>query len=179
LKGVSSEDLLLIGKVIRPHGLNGLIRITSYAQSAESFLKAGIVFLKSDRGKISGYKIKALTPYKNVFFMKLDGISSLENAEKYRGAEILIRKDALKAESEDEYFWFQLIGLEAYVDSGRFIGVLQEIINTGSNDIYVIRDGDKELLVPALHGIILNIDLENKRLIIADNIEGLFDLNEV
>jgi len=168
-----------MGKVIKPHGLTGLLRISSYGESEESFLRAGTVFFKSDQETVSGYEIISIAPYKNVFFMRLKGISSLEDAERYRGAEIFIRKDALKRKNEDEYFWFELIGLDVFLNSGRFVGILKEIINTGSNDIYIVKKDNKEFLIPALHGTVLKIDLKNKRLIIADNIDGLFDTNEV
>lgn len=174
-----SENLLLIGKVIRPHGLNGLLRILSYALSKETFLKAGTVLLKSDQAGLSEYRVISINAHKNALLLKLNGISSLEDAERYRGAEILIRKDTLRRENEDEYFWFELIGLKVFLNSGRFIGILKEIINTGSNDIYVVKEGNKEFLIPALHGVVLKIDLENKRMIIADNIDGLLDTNEV
>ncbi len=179
MNGAYSENLLPVGKVIRPHGLNGLLRILSYAGSEATFLKAGTVLLKSDQEGLIEYKIISINAHKNAFLMKVEGISSLEDAEKYRGAEILIRKDTLRRENEDEYFWFELIGLEVYLDTGRFIGTLQEIINTVSNDIYVVKEGNKEILVPALHGVVLKIDLENKRMIIAGDIDGLLNTDEV
>jgi 16S rRNA processing protein RimM len=179
LNEASSENLLLIGKVIRPHGLNGLLRILSYAGSEETFLQAKTVFFKSDRAGLTEYRVISINAHKNAYLMKVDGVESLEDAEIFRGAEILIRKDTLRRESDDEYFWFELIGLEVYLESGRFIGTLKEIINTVSNDIYVVKEGDKEILVPALQGVVLKIDLENKRMIIAGNIEGLLDTDEV
>ena len=179
MNGASSENLLLVGKVIRSHGLNGLLRILSYSGSEDTFLKAGIVLLKSDQIGLSEHKLISIKAHKNSFLMKLDGISSLEDAERYRGAEILIRKDTLRRDSDDEYFWFELIGLEVFLDTGRVIGTLQEIINTGSNDIYVVKHGNKEHMIPALHGVVLKIDLENKTMIIAGNIDGLLDIDEV
>lgn len=174
----SPEDLLLVGKVIRPHGLAGLIRIWSYAQTEESFLNAGTVFLKSDRDEIQEYRILTVKPHGTVFLMELDGLTSLEDAKRFRGAEILIRKDSLRCESEDEYFWFELIGLKVYLNTGRYIGILRDILETGSNDIYVVREGDAEFLIPAIHEVVEEIDLENKKMIIAE-MEGLLDLNEV
>jgi len=175
LNKVFSENLLLIGKVIRPHGVKGLLKILSYADSGETFLKAETVLLKSDQVGSSEYKLISITPCNKAFLMKLDGIDSLEEAERYRGAEILIRKDTLRRESGDEFFWFEIIGLEVFLDSGLFIGTLQEIINTGSNDIYVVKHGNKEFMIPALHGVVLKIDLENKIMIIAGNIDGLLE----
>ncbi|MFC1534534.1 ribosome maturation factor RimM [Thermodesulfobacteriota bacterium] len=175
---ISPENLLLVGKVIRPHGLDGLLRIWSYAQSEESFLNAGTVFLKSDQQELFEYQVISVKPHKKFFLMRLKGLNSLEDAERYSGAKILINKDFLKRESEDEYFWFELIGLQVYLNSGRHIGTLKDIITTGSNDIYVIREGDAEFLIPAIHEVVEEIDLENKRMIISET-EGLFELDEV
>ena len=86
------ENLLLIGKIARPHGLDGLLRIRSYAQSEESFLNAGTVFLRRVSGELHDYKVISVKPHKNIFLMKLEGLSSLEDAERNRGAMILIRK---------------------------------------------------------------------------------------
>ena len=174
----SPDNLLKIGKVIRPHGLEGLLRIWSYAQSEESFLEAGTILLKSDRGKIHEYKVLSVRSHKNIFLMRLEGLNSLDEAEKFRGAEILIRKDSLDRNGVNEYFWFELIGLKVYLNTGRYMGRLQEIIATGSNDIYVVREGEKEFLIPAIHDVVEEIDLKNKKMII-DEMEGLFELNEV
>jgi 16S rRNA processing protein RimM len=178
LSKVSSENLLLVGKVIRPHGLDGSLRIRSYAQSAESFLDAGNVFLKSDKDEMCECKVSSVKPYKNVFLMRLEGLQSLEEAERYRGADILIRKDLLEQKDEEEYFWFELIGLEVFLNSGRYLGKLTDIIPTGSNDIYVVKKGRKEVLIPAIYEVVDEIDLENKKIIISE-MEGLLDLNEV
>jgi len=175
---VSPENLLLVGKVIRPHGLEGLLRIWSYAQSERSFLNAGTVFLKLDPEETHGYTVISIRPHKNVFLMELDGLSSIEEAEQCRGAEIFIRKDTLKRENEDEYFWFELIGLRVFLNTGRYVGTLRDILTTGSNDIYVVRDGKTESMIPAIHDVVEEIDLENNRMIISE-IEGLFDIDEV
>jgi 16S rRNA processing protein RimM len=179
LNEVSSEKLLLMGKVIRPHGLDGLLRIFSYAESGSSFIRAGTVLLKSDQMEISEHEVISIRAHKKALLLKLKGISSLEDAERYQGAEILIRKEALGPKNDDEYFWFELIGLEVFLNSGPFVGLLQEIINTGSNDIYIVKAGNKEVLIPAVQGIVLKIDLVNKKMIIADDIDGLPDINEV
>lgn len=175
---VSSENLLLVGQVIRPQGLRGLLRIRSYARSAESFLNVGTVFLKSDKQELVEHKVSSLKAHKGVFLMKLDGLSSLEDAERYRGAEIFIKKDLLRRDSDEEYFWFELIGLRVFLTSGRCIGTLKEIIATGSNDIFVVKEGEKEYLIPAIHEVVEEIDLKNKKITIYE-VEGLLDLNEV
>jgi 16S rRNA processing protein RimM len=178
LINVSSKDLLLVGKVIRPQGLKGLLRIRSFAGSAESFLNVGTVFLKSDKEELLEYKVSSVKAHKGVFLMKLDGLSSLEDAERYRGAEILIKKGLLRRESGEEYFWFELIGLKVYLSSGRYIGTLRDIIATGSNDIYVVKEGETEYLIPAIYEVVEEINLKDKKIIISE-MEGLLNLNEV
>ena len=108
--------------------------------------------------------------------MKLEHLDSLMEAEKYRGAEILIVEDALK--DDDEYFWHELIGLRVYLNTGRYIGTIEHILATGSNDIYVVRDGESESLIPAIHDVVVEIDLKDRKMVIVE-MEGLLNLNEV
>jgi 16S rRNA processing protein RimM len=124
------------------------------------------------------YAITSVRPHKNVHLLKLEGVDSLEEAEKLKGARILIRKDVLSVKRSDEYFWHELIGLEVYLSRGEYVGKIRHIIATGSNDIYVVQEGKKEVLIPAIYDVIQEIDPTKNRMIISD-VEGLLDLNEV
>ena len=166
-----------MGKVIRPYGSGGLLRILSYARSEASFLDAGAVFLRSASGEPHEYTVISVRPYKNIFLMRLDGLSLRDEIEKYTGAEILIRKETLTCE-EDEYFWYELIGLEVYLDTGEYLGCISQIISSGHNDIYAVKKGDREVYVPATYEVVKEVDLEKKNMIISA-MEGLLDLNEV
>jgi 16S rRNA processing protein RimM len=110
--------------------------------------------------------------------MKIRNLDSLQEAEKYRGAEVLIRKDFVLEKDEDEYFWHELIGLRVYLNTGRYIGTISQILQTGSNDIYVVQEGNTEVLIPAIHDVVEEIDLSNRKMIIRE-MEGLLDLHEV
>lgn len=175
---IPPENLLLMGEVIRPHGLEGLLRIKSYAQTEESFLRAELVFLQKGSAEPREYAITSVRPHKNVHLLKLRGVDSLEEAEKLKGARILIEKDSLNSKRRDEYFWHELIGLEVYLSRGEYLGKIKHILPTGSNDIYVVQEGKKEVLIPAIYDVIQEIDLTKNRMIISD-VEGLLDLNEV
>jgi len=178
LNKVSSEKLLLVGKVIKPHGFKGLIRVSSYARSAESFLHSETVLFKLDHQDPVEYGILEVKPHKNIFLMAVDGLDSYKKIDNYRGAKILVRKDHLRKNSEDEYFWFELIGLDVYQDTGEYLGVIKEIIPSGNHDIYVVRLNESEFLIPAIHDVINKIDIDNGKMIISA-MEGLLDLNEV
>jgi 16S rRNA processing protein RimM len=175
---VSPEDVLLIGKVIRPHGLKGLLKIDSYAESIETFLTAGKVFLKGPSEETAEYAVASITPSSKSFLLKLDGLDTLEQAKTYRGWGLYILKRGLRRRGDDEYFWYELIGLPVYLDTGERVGVIVHILAAAGHDIFVVQQGDKEVLIPAVHDIIKEVDLENKKVVITE-IEGLLDLNEV
>ena len=172
------ENLLLTGKVIRPHGRKGLLRIRSYAQSEQSFLASGIFFLRPESEEHQEVSVLSVMPGKNFFLMKIKNVNSLEDAEKYRGAEIFMVKDGLVHDDEDEYFWYELIGLRVYLNTGRYLGKIRHILPTGSNDIYVVGEEETEFLIPAIHNVVEKIDLIDQKMIIAE-MEGLLDFNAV
>jgi len=172
------DNLLLVGKVIRPHGLEGLLRISSYARSERSFLGAGPVFIRTCSGEIHEERVLSVSPHKKAFLMKLEGIHSIKEAEALRGAAIFARKDAFTRDSEEEYFWHEIIGLEVYLNTGKYLGTVRHILPTKSNDIYVVQEGKSEVLIPAVQGVVEDIDLKARKMIVS-GMEGLFDLNEV
>ena len=174
---VFPEALLLIGRVIGPHGVRGLLKIDSYARSEDTLLTAGRIYLKQRNGEISECAIVSAVPHKGASLIRLDGLDSRDQVEPYCGAEIFIPKAAV-SRGEDEYFWHELIGLRVYLETGRYLGTLEEIVSTAANDIYVVREGKEEFLIPAIHDVVKTIDLENGKMILSE-VEGLLDLNEV
>ncbi len=160
------DSLLLVGKVIRPHGLGGLLRIWPYAGNNSSFLDAGTFFFKLSSGEIRKYSASSIRSHKNVFLMELEGLNSGDEAEKLRGAKIFVRKEALSRE-EGEYFWYELLGLKVYLDTGEYIGNIFQIISSGGNDIYVVKERKREILVPATYEVVKQIDIENGKMIIS------------
>ncbi|MBN1276070.1 MAG: 16S rRNA processing protein RimM [Deltaproteobacteria bacterium] len=173
---VALENLLIVGKVLGPHGLEGMLRFSSYARSEASFRQAESIFIKLVSGQLNEYVPISVKPHKDVFLMALEGISSREDAEALKGAEVLIRKEA--SGTDDEFFWHEILGLEVFLDTGECIGVVSNILSPGGNDIYVVKNGDKEIFLPATYEVIREVDLDEGKMIISP-MEGLLDLNEV
>lgn len=134
--------------------------------------------MKDRTGKVVKFAIASAKAFKSGFLVELEGLSSVNEAERYRGGDILVRKDALPRKEEDEYFWYELLGIDVFLDSGEYIGSISDIIATGSNDIYVVRSGEEEVLVPGTHEIIKDIDLERGKMMIHP-IEGLLEMHEI
>jgi len=164
--------------VLRPHGLRGQLKILAYARSEATFLNANSVFLRQQDGKLRKFSLVSSRPSKSSFIVQLEDISSLTDAETYRNADILIRKDALPRKEDGEYFWYELMGLDVFLESGEYLGPISDIMATGSNDIYVIKRGDSEILIPGTHEVIKHIDLQQGKMLVHP-IEGLLDLHEI
>ncbi|EFK06669.1 16S rRNA processing protein RimM [delta proteobacterium NaphS2] len=171
------DNVILFGRVLRPHGMEGLLRISSFSHSVASLLNAETVFLKLENGKSRHTKVISARPHKNIFLVKLAGLTNIDQAEALRGADIYISKSTLVRE-RDEYFWFELLGLSVFSDDGDFLGVVSQIIPAGSNEIYVVKNKEREILLPAAHEVVNHIDLKNGKMIVSP-VEGLLDLNEV
>ena len=152
------------------------MKISSYAQSSGTFTTSGAVHLRSDCGAFVECRVLSIKPHKNVFLLSLEGLSTLEKAEQYRGADIYISKDRPSREAEGEYFWYELIGMKVVSSTGKLIGTINHVFRTGSNDIYVVGEGKEEILIPATHEVVKEVDVRNQRMII-EEMEGLLDLN--
>jgi len=172
-----SGNLLLVGKVLRPHGLGGLLRMRSYARSEASFIEASEVFLRPVSGEIHSYRVLSATPHKDIVLVKLEGVNSLEEADKLREAEVWVAAEAIPRE-EGEYFWHELIGLAVLEEAGEYIGELAHIIPVGGSEIYVVTCGKKEIFIPATYDVVKEVDLEKGTMTISP-MEGLLDLNEI
>jgi 16S rRNA processing protein RimM len=172
-----SGNWIALGKVLRPHGLEGLLRVRSYAESEASFTEVGEVLLRPVSGRIHANSVLSARPHKNIVLMKFEGVNSLEEAEGLRDAEVLVAAEGIPRE-EGEYLWHELIGLRVFLDTGEHIGNISRIIRAGANEIYVVRRGRKEIFVPATYEMVKEIDLEKGRMTISA-MEGLLDLNEV
>lgn len=175
---VPEDRLLLVGRVVQPHGLRGLLKIFAYAGSDAAFVKAKTVFLRPQDGECREFTLNFAHPAKSRFIVKLGELSSLADAEKYRGADILVEMNALPAKEEDEYFWYELMGMDVFLESGEYLGFVSHIMATGSNDIYVVSKGTGEVLIPATHEIVREIDLKLGKMVVRA-VEGLLDLNEI
>jgi 16S rRNA processing protein RimM len=174
----ADDSLLPVGKVLRHHGVRGLLRVRVYAESEALFENGGKVYLRREGGECREFTFNSSQPVKSALILKLEELASLDEAEKYRGAEILVRKDALPPREDDEYFWFELMGLDVFSEKGEHLGPIVNIISTGGHDTYVVKGEKGEVLIPGTHETVREIDLERRKMIISPA-EGLLDINEI
>jgi len=165
-------DLFEIGRVLKPRGLKGQMRCFSHLESDGLGKSLREVCIRTPDGKADFYRLKEISFGGKFFFLSVEGVDTPEAAEALAGSDVLASVEVLKPLAEDEYYWRDIIGLDVVTETGQLLGQVQEIFPTGSNDVYVCRDGEKEILLPAISDVIRKIDLNGKRMVVR-LIEGL------
>lgn len=167
------QEYLEIGQIVNTHGLKGYVKVVPFTDDIHRFEELEKVFIEFKKELIE-CKIQDVKYIKNMVSIKLDRIDNINLAEKYKGCYLKIsRKDAKKLE-KNTYFIADLIGLKVYDENEKYIGVLEDIFPTGSNDVYVVKNDDgKQILLPAISKVIKNIDIAQEK-IIADISQGVF-----
>ena len=162
-------DWIPVGRVTRTHGLKGELKFFPADQD-------DLVVQKDQQIRLdeTTFKIKSVRGVKSPFIVKFEGVDSIEAAQSLSGQEVLVAKEDFESLPEGEYYRFEIEGLKAFDDIGKYYGVIEEIIATGSNDVYVVVGDGKEWLVPMIDSVVQNIDLEEGKLIF-HCVEGLFE----
>ncbi len=166
------KKFLETGKIVGTHGVKGMVRVQPWCDSGE-FLKQFKHFYTDPNGE-KRLDVTSVQPHGNVVIMAIKGVDSIEKAETLRNKVIYINRKDVKL-PKDRYFIDDLIGCNVTdADSGNALGVLSDVSSTGANDVWHIKNGDKEYLVPAIDEVIVSVDTENESVIIRP-LKGIFD----
>ncbi|MDP4125661.1 MAG: ribosome maturation factor RimM [Bacillota bacterium] len=152
---------VLIGEVLRPHGNSGELKIYPLTTDPERFLKLQEVILRS--GKIDQhFKIISARVQMDTVLLALKGIDSIDIAEKYRGWEVRIDRSEVPPLKEGWYY-FELEGMQVY-EGDILLGTLTQVLETGANDVYLVKGTKGELCIPALKSVVKHVDVLGRRM---------------
>lgn len=173
---MGKDGFLPVGKIVGAHGVKGNLKVYSYAESV-SFFEPGRLLLVIHTGKIEKhFAIKWAKPHGKSILLSFKGIEDRNTAKTLVGAELFIERIALPELEEGVYYWVDIIGLSVFTTDDQYIGHVESIMPTGSNDVYIVKnrtkDDSTEILIPAIESVVLEIDFENK-LIRVELPEGL------
>ncbi len=156
---MNKKTSFTIGKVTGVHGLNGTLKVASFAESADTFKKGLSIAVKSEgeEGKI--YIILHTSSHKHGVLLNLEGIENREEAEDLVGKEILVDRDQLPEPEEDSWYWQDLMGLDVMDHIKGYLGKITDIFPTGANDVLVVTDNGKETLVPMHKYFVESVDM--------------------
>ena len=170
-----SNELILLGKIAGTHGIRGQLRVVSFSGESDTFLSLKKVLLKDTAGRETMHDVAGASAHGRKILLSLKGLADINQAEQLVGRELYVHRSQLPPLGEDEYYWFDLIGLRVVTDTGEELGRLDSIMETGSNDVYVVRSIDREYLIPAIEEVVRSIDLAAGVMTITP-LEGLLDL---
>ena len=168
-RGTSEPRFLVIGKVIGAHGIGGELKAQVISEDPHRFGRMEQIYIGLDEHEPEPRTVERFRLHKGRALLKLAGIYDRDTAASFRGYLLHVPfKDAIPLE-EGEYYEFQILDLEVWTVSGEELGKVVEIIETGTNDVYVVRGtfpGHKEILIPAIESVVLEIDLEGARMVV-------------
>ena len=158
------EKFLKVGVITSTHGIKGEVKVFPTTDDANRFKKLKNVILDDGKEKID-IEIASVRFFKNMVILKFKGIDDINDVEKYKKAELFVTRENAVPLQKDEYFIADLIGVEVTSDQGEELGVIDDVLQTGANDVYVIKKaGCQDLLVPAIKACIKEVDIENQKM---------------
>jgi len=167
-----TENLITIGKIVSTQGHRGEVRVLPYTDFPERFKTMKEILVTLD-GQTRVMHPEKVWEHKSFIIIKFKEVPDMNQAELLRNALIQITPEDLAELPEQTYYIFQIIGLEVYTEEGRFLGKIKEVLATGCNDVYVVgREGQKDLLIPALKTVVKDINLDKKTMVV-ELMEGL------
>lgn len=161
---MKNTSFITIGKIGSTYGVHGWIKIQSYAEFADNIFDYHPWYLTDPSGKQQTIEIEAWKPHSDGLIAKFIGIETPEEARLLTGKTIQIARETLPELNQHEYYWSDLIGLTVINKAGDILGKVDHLMETGSNDVLVVK-GTKEHAIPYLFGrVVLRVDLEKKEI---------------
>ena len=157
---------LEIGQIVNTFGIKGMVKVKHFTDDIKRFDYLEKIYIEKNNTQ-KEYEIEEVKYHKDMVLIKFKGIDTVEQAELLRNAYLTISRDSVEKLEEGRYYIVDMLGLEVYTDEQVLLGTLDDIFNTGSNDIYVVKDKQgKQILLPAIQDVIKQIDMENRKMIV-------------
>lgn len=168
------EDLLQVGVITTTHGIKGEVKVFPTTDDKNRFKNLKEVYLDTGKEKIL-LKVEGCKFFKQFVILKFEGIDNINDIEMYKRCPLLVTRENAVELEEDEYFIADLIGLKIVTESGIELGILNDVISTGANDVYSVKTPDGgEVLLPAIKDCIMDVDMEAGEMIV-HLMKGLMD----
>jgi 16S rRNA processing protein RimM len=162
---------LAIGRVVRAHGLRGELSVTVLTEFPDRFEIMEWVYLGNEF-EASPYRIEGYRWHKDNILLTLAGITDRTQAEALRGQLVQIPVEEAAPLPEGQYYLYQLIGLQVFTTQGEKLGTISQILETGANDVYVVENDDRQILLPGIPEVVQAIDIARGQMLV-NVIDGL------
>ncbi len=159
------EDVVIMGKIVGPHGIQGWLKVHPFTEEIATLSEYPQWLVSEDEKHWASYKVEKTIIKDKTLLVKLSGIDDRNGSESVNKNMIGILKEELPKLDSDTYYWSDLIGLDVQNEVGYYFGTIKTMMETGSNDVMVIK-GEKEFLIPYLPDVVIKVDLEAKKVLV-------------
>lgn len=163
-----------VGKIVNTHGLRGEVRVMSRTDFPEERFKKGSVLYiwKKDAETPIKVEVSNYRTHKGFHLVTFVGYPNINDVEVFKDSMLKITEEDLMELEEDEFYYHELIGCDVVTDKGRELGKIKEILSPGANDVWVVKAGKKEYLIPYIKDVVLDVNISEK-LVKIHEMEGL------
>lgn len=169
-------EYLNVGKIVNTHGIRGEVRVISQTDFPEERYKKGakLTLFKEGKNPIE-LTVTNHRKHKNFDLLTFEGYPNINDVEPFRDGILKVSEEDLTDLEENEFYYYEIIGLPVFDENGILLGTIKEIIQTGANDVWVIqRKGKKDLLIPYIESVVKKVDLDSEEIHV-EIPEGLID----
>lgn len=162
--------MLEIGKIVNTHGIKGELKIQPWCDDPEIFYELEYIYIDQEKFMISRSRL-----HKNCVILLVEGICDINKAELYKNKIVYVRREQLGDLPDGTYYITDLEGLTVKTLDGEKLGVIDEVIKTGSNDVYVLKsEGKKPILIPVIDDVVKEVNID-EGYVLVKLLEGLID----
>ena len=166
--------MLRVGRITGAHGLKGALRLRPDNPDSDTLEQAARVFLES-AGETREFRLTGMTRLNaTTRRITLEGINDVNAAESLKGAVVMLAAEDVPAAKPGEFYYYEAIGCQVFLTDGSRIGIIEEIFSNGAQDIWVVRESEREILVPVIEDVVKAMDFAARRVTI-EPIPGLLD----
>ena len=153
------QDKFEVGKIVNTFGIKGEVKVALYTENINNFKKGNKIYVNNKEMQVEHSRLQ-----KNMLILKLKGVDNMTDAEDLRDSIITVERSK-KELPAGTYYIADLIGMEVYSDDGNKLGIVEDIYNTGANDIYVVKnDLGKQILLPGIKEVIKEVNLDTEKI---------------
>lgn len=168
------QEILQVGAVTSTHGLAGEVKVFPTTDDPKRFKKLKKVLLDTGKG-MRELEVVQVKFFKNLVILKFRGCDKIEDVMGFKGRELYVTRENAVKLKKNEYFVADLIGMKVFLEDGSYLGTLDDVLQTGANDVYEVHMEDgREVLIPAIRQCILAVDIEEEKMTV-HLLEGRFD----
>ena len=172
------DSLVWVGRIVKTRGIKGEVRVSSPGGGTAAFSPGKAVCLENGQGIKRSLTVHSSRFQGEFIILSFREIKRVEEAAELVGDSVYVSKESLAALPPDEFYDYQLRGLTVKTEDGTLVGILEEIIPTGANDVFVVRKEGREILFPATDEVVVRVDLQEKVMVVHP-LEGLLSEDDL